>query len=152
MSYAEGTEVPVSRTRGHIEELLAQHHADSVGIITESSPPRATVAFRIQGWGVRMRIAVPPPESFATAKVRGRDRKTTPEQRQRLAEQAARERWRALFLTLKAKLVSVETGVETFEEAFLPHLVLTGGTTVMDRVRGELKPGMTEFPQLGSGK
>jgi hypothetical protein len=35
-----------------------------------------------------------------------------------------RQLWRSLFLCIKAKLVSVETGVETFEDAFLAQLIV----------------------------
>lgn len=153
MPYAKGTAVPINRTREHIEVLLQQHKADSIGMLTERS--RATLMFRIQGWGVRMRITLPTSDFFADVRV-GRThskRKLTPEERQVRAEGAARERWRALFLTLKAKLVSVEAGVETFEEAFLPHLVLPGGTTVMEGCKGKLTPGqVVDLPQLGSGE
>lgn len=142
-TFARGTDVPINRTRGHIEELLTAHHASTVGVITEATPPRATVGFTIKSWSVRMRVPLPVPDEF---KKLGKERSA------RRAEQACRERWRALFLTIKAKLVSVETGVETFEEAFLPHLVLKGGGTVMESVRGQLSTGHPlELPRLGDG-
>jgi hypothetical protein len=146
MPYAQGTEVPVARSRGHIEELLTQYKADSIGIMTESVPPRATVVFRINSWAVRMRIPLPTPDDF---KQGNRQRKDLALKR---CEQAHRERWRQFFLALKAKLVSVESGVETFEEAFLPHLVLPGGGTVFEKVRGNLGSGDIDLPQLGSGQ
>ena len=45
-------------------------------------------------------------------------------------EQAVRQRWRALALVIKAKLEAVETGITSFEEEFLAHIVLPSGQTV----------------------
>ena len=45
-------------------------------------------------------------------------------------EQIHRQRWRALLLCIKAKLEGVESKIESFEEAFLAHVVLPDGSTV----------------------
>ncbi len=50
-------------------------------------------------------------------------------------EQACRSRWRALFLCIKAKLESIESGIETFEDAFLAHIQMPDGHTVAEHVR-----------------
>lgn len=55
---------------------------------------------------------------------------TVPQGADRKSEQSARAIWRALFLSVKAKLVSVESKIETFEEAFLAHIVMPDGKTV----------------------
>lgn len=46
-----------------------------------------------------------------------------------------RSRWRALFLCIKAKLESIESGIETFEDAFLAHIQMPDGQSVSDHVR-----------------
>jgi hypothetical protein len=46
-----------------------------------------------------------------------------------------REAWRALLLCIKAKLVSVESKIETFEEAFLAHVVMPDGKTAYEHTR-----------------
>ncbi len=51
---------------------------------------------------------------------------------QKLWEKACRQRWRALALVVKAKLAAVEAKITTFEEEFLPHIVLPDGSTVSD--------------------
>lgn len=48
--------------------------------------------------------------------------------------QAERQRWRALFLVIKAKLESVESRIATFEEEFLAHIVLPDDRTVADHI------------------
>jgi hypothetical protein len=50
-------------------------------------------------------------------------------------EQACRSRWRALFLCIKAKLESIESGIETFEDAFLAHIQMPDGKTVAEHVK-----------------
>jgi hypothetical protein len=43
--------------------------------------------------------------------------------------QDQRSRWRGLLLCIKAKFESVDRGVETFEEAFLSHVMMDDGQT-----------------------
>jgi hypothetical protein len=51
-------------------------------------------------------------------------------------EVRARERWRALLLLVKAKLVAVDAKVVTFEEAFVGEIVMPEtGKTVWESVR-----------------
>ena len=45
-------------------------------------------------------------------------------------EQRRKQRARALLLVIKAKLESVESGIETFEEAFLANVVTPDGRTI----------------------
>jgi len=50
-------------------------------------------------------------------------------------EQACRQRWRALALVIKAKLEAVETGITTFEDEFLAHIVMPDGMTVGKHIK-----------------
>jgi len=45
-------------------------------------------------------------------------------------EQELRRRWRCLVLSIKSKLECVETGITTFEDEFMAHIVLPNGSTV----------------------
>ena len=127
MSFAEGTSVPVSRSRIELEELLTKWKADRIASGTE--PGAAIVAFSMGKWHVRFRMPLPT-EAEAAKQKTGRGHLLGTGDREKWLDQRKRERWRALLLTVKAKLVSVENGVESFEEAFLAHLVLPGGGTV----------------------
>jgi hypothetical protein len=49
-------------------------------------------------------------------------------------QKTRRQKWRALLLCIKAKLESVASGIESFEEAFLAHVVLPNGQTVADHI------------------
>jgi hypothetical protein len=113
--FAVDTKVPVSQTRAEIEATLTKFGATSFAFATQ--PNKATIMFQSNSRHVRFDLPLPKDTSEArTAKLH-------------------REKWRALFLAIKAKLVSVETGIETFEEAFMSHIVLADGATVGDRVK-----------------
>lgn len=73
------------------------------------------------------------------------------------SDQAARQRWRALLLCLKAKLEAVECGITTFEEEFMAHIVMPDGSTfgkwagpqLQDmRERGEMPKSLMPPPRL----
>jgi hypothetical protein len=104
--YAERTRVPVAQSRTEIEHVLERYGADAFGYGWDDT--RAVVSFRAQGRYVRFAIEIPP------------------------SPQEERQRWRALLLVIKAKLEAVESGVTTFEEEFLAHVVLPDNQTVGD--------------------
>lgn len=143
MSYAKRTAVSVPRSRIEIEALLQKYKASRIGVITEVG--RATVAFTIGNWSVRFKLPLP-----TGAEANGwRDRNGwsfSEAQKQKRIEQESRERWRALLLTIKAKLVSVESNVETFEEAFMAHLVMSGGATAGESFLPELREQAKQLP------
>lgn len=130
--YASQTSVPVARTRAEIESLLTKSGALRIGVMTE--PRLAVVGFSIQQWHVRFRMPLPSVEdklyAFKDFNAAHPYERRSKEATQSLWEQDCRSYWRALLLAIKAKLVSVETKVETFEEAFMAHLVMPGGQTV----------------------
>lgn len=121
--YAEKTDVPVGRSKGHIEDELRAYGCNGFGIFQEDG--RAQVQFKVPGDKIHaermVRIEIPQPDDMAIMN----DRK---------AAQEHRRIWRSLFMVLKAKLESVASGIETFDEAFLPHIVLPtpeGPRTIM---------------------
>ena len=108
--YAAETRVPVQNSRAEIERELTKYGATSFGFALQ--PDRSVIFFEDDGRLIRFNLPLP----AATA------------------EKIHRAKWRALFLSIKAKLVSVDTGIETFEEAFLAHVVLADGSTVAQSV------------------
>ena len=109
MAYAEKTKVPVEQSKAEIERTLARYGADRFGYFTE--PGKGIIVF--EAHGRRLRFDLPLAEG-------GSDRDAKDRRRQ----------WRALLLCIKAKLESVASNIETFEEAFLAHVVLPDGQTV----------------------
>lgn len=143
-SFAQGTSVSVSRSRVEIEDLLTKWKASRIGVVTEER--RAAVVFSIGQWHVRFIMPLPTDKDVKTTDARQSWRRAADGVIQQRIEQATRERWRALLLTIKAKLVSVENGVESFEEAFMAHLVLPGGQTVGQKAL----PGVLQAYETGT--
>jgi hypothetical protein len=119
--YAAETEVPVDKSKRTIELLLQQHGADAYH--TGWDAARDIIEFGWQGKQIRFVLPRPKPADFAISP-RGFQR--TLKQRQQALEQADRQRWRALYLVVRAKLEAVETGIAIFEEEFMAFIVVPG--------------------------
>lgn len=105
MAYAESTRVPVERTRLEIERILDKYEASHYGVAFDRERNRARVQFQVADRRIRFELALPPSEH----------------------SQQVRSAWRCLLMCIKAKLESVERGIETFDEAFLAHMVMPDG-------------------------
>ncbi|MBB3144882.1 hypothetical protein FHS21_001283 [Phyllobacterium trifolii] len=136
MAYAKDTTVPVAKTEGEIKAIIRKYGASSFASF--ESADQAVIAFEKDGRRIVLKMPLPDKQSraftHATFGVRGVQRRS-PESQGKAWEQACRSRWRALFLCIKAKLESVEAGIETFEDAFLAHVQMPDGQTVSEHVR-----------------
>jgi hypothetical protein len=124
MNYAADTSVSVAKSRGEIEDMVQRAGGTRFASMYEDT--RAVVLFELADRRVMFELPLPPREQFATRILRGKRVPQDPAYQQKDWEQACRSKWRALALTIKAKLVSVTSGVESFEEAFLAHIVVPG--------------------------
>lgn len=113
MAFAEHTKVPVEQTKTEIERTLVRYGADRFAYFTEAG--KAVIVFEAKDRRLRFDLPLPAGESDKDQKSR-------------------RQKWRALLLCIKAKLESVASGIESFEEAFLAHVVLPNGQTVADHI------------------
>lgn len=113
--YAIQTKVPIQQTKAEIERVLEKYKAS--GTMMATAPDRAMLVFEMADRRVRFDLPLPA----------------------KLTDQQRRSHWRALLLTIKAKLESVATGIETFEEAFLAHIVLPDGGTVLQHARPRIE-------------
>jgi len=135
MPYAENTSVSPEKSRAEIERILTRYGASAFSYGYEGS--RAMVAFQAEGRFVRFEVVTPPLEDFRLAP--GRGYRVRSESQQRAAqEKAIRQRWRALALVIKAKLESIESGIESFDEAFMPHILLPDRTTAGDWLKPQI--------------
>lgn len=151
MKYATETSVSVAKSRGEIEDLVTRSGATKffsgaeegrafVGFVMRcnekpcldcSGPKPLKERYRCDLCGktgkvhdlrnVMFELPLPKTDGF---RLNGLRHQRTPEKQHQAWEQACRSSWRALLLAIKAKLVSVESGVESFEEAFLAQLVV----------------------------
>lgn len=132
--YAQNTSVDSSRTKAEIERTVMKYGAN--GFVSGWQGEQATIMFDMSDRRVRFTLHLPDKKNFELSEA-GRKRK--PPALEQAWEQACRQAWRALALVVKAKLEAVESGITTFDEEFLAHIVLpgTGGATVGDKILSE---------------
>ncbi len=124
--YAEGTSVPVDRSKAEIEHTLARYGAESFAYATERTT--AMIAFRLRGRMIRFMLKLPDPNDPEFARTEtGRPRKG--QAAQEAYEQAVRQSWRALALIIKAKLEAVEAGIVAMDAEFMGYTMLPNGKT-----------------------
>jgi hypothetical protein len=123
LMYAKGTKTSVESSRAELERTLSRYGADAFSYGADGE--RAIVAFRVHGKHVKFELRYPPLADFRYTRTTTR----TPHQQRAAREQRIRELWRALVLVVKARLESVESGIESFEQAFLPYIQLPDGQT-----------------------
>lgn len=107
----------MASTQEEIRRALEKHGVID-GFIAGEQHVIAALSFNMNDRRITFRMAVPRFNPNATAKA------------QALAAQESRRMWRALLLSIKAKLESVASGIESFEDAFLAQTVLPTGQTV----------------------
>ena len=121
MKYASFTTVSPERSRIEIERTLARYGAKQFaygwGI------DAAMIGFQFENRLIRFQLRLPKPNEIRTPKGR------RPHNMNKAHEHHVRQQWRALALALKAKLELVESGITTFEQEFLAHVVLPDGQT-----------------------
>lgn len=141
MAYAEKTSVPVERSEAEIKAVIKRYGASSFASF--ESGTEAKIAFEMSGRRVVFRLPLPDPKAKSfTQTPTGKTRSIG--EASKAHEQACRSRWRALLLSIKAKLESVEAGIETFEDAFLAHIQMPDGQTVSEHVKPRIQSAYAE--------
>lgn len=130
MAYAENTSVAFEKSIAEIIGLVRRAGAEQIGQMEEAQG--FTIGFRLADRLIRFRVGFPSIDEMPI--YNGRRERLTEAKRMDLLEQRKRQRARALMLVIKAKLESVESGIETLEEAFLANVVMADGKTVYERV------------------
>lgn len=153
MSFAEGTTVPIERSRAEIEKLVTKYGASEFS--SGWSGTQAAVQFVASGRRVRFILELPNEEY-------GREllfnRKRSPyysraaipaSEITKVVDAEGRRRWRCLLLAIKAKLEVVESGIASFDEEFLAHIVIDD-RTVFDRIVNQAIDGKKLLPPVSS--
>ena len=138
-SYAKTTNVRPDRTKAEIEALLRRYGADQ--IISGWDARQAMIGFSREGKLVRIHMKMPDrgAEMFTRKKTGyGKTCDRSKSEGDSLYEQEIKRMWRALLLVIKAKLEAIESGIATFEQEFLAHLVTPDGTTVGEWMQPQL--------------
>ena len=120
--YAEGTVVPVAQSQDEVDRILLRYGCAQRAWLRDDDRNIVQLAFGRKGRPYRISMPLPTVKEFA-----GQRAYRTPVD---LREAEVRRRFRALVLWLKATLEAVDTGIITFEDAFLAHMALPDGRTV----------------------
>ena len=137
--YAESTEVPVAKSKAAIEMLLQQHGATEFA--SGWDPTHDKLQFRLREQTIRFVLPRPNPADRRFTHDR-RGMRRSPAAVQRALEQKDRQRWRALYLVIRAKLEAVESGIAVYEQEFLAFIVdPSTGLTVGDILVPRLQEG-----------
>lgn len=115
MPYASKTKVPVDRSRAEIERLIHRYGCTKYGTAVDYATGRVQVQFHASDRLVRIEMDTPKDEQRRKAK------------------------WRALCLVLKAKLEAVASKITTFDDEFMPHIVMPDGRTVSQHVQPRIE-------------
>ncbi|WP_395175099.1 hypothetical protein [Roseibium alexandrii] len=129
MAYAEKTNVSVEKTKAEIERIVTRAGADSFMSFSERGG--AKIAFELNGR--RILFVLPLPDQSEKRFWQHSRGKRSESAAYAQWEQACRSKWRALYLTIKAKLESTEAGIESFDEAFLAHIMTPDGARFSER-------------------
>ena len=150
MKFAEGTTVAEEKTRAEIETTVRRYGASEFA--SGWSGALASIQFTANGRRVRLSLELPDDgwardELMKAKRPRYWNRDRIPaEACAPLVAAESRRRWRCLLLAIKAKLEVVESGIATFDEEFLAHIVRPDGRTVYDAIMAEAVNGR---PLLG---
>jgi hypothetical protein len=137
MPYAQRTNIPIDKTRLDIERLVRRYGAKGFASAWQDHPTaggagRARVEFIAHDRHIRLTVEVP------------------------ANEQKAKGKWRVLLLMVKAKLVAVDAGVVSFEEAFFADIVMPEtNKTVWETAREPLRVAYRDRkdqPLLGASR
>lgn len=154
MTYAQGTTVPVDKTRMEIEKLLKKNGATGIASLWDDAAHSGRIICRLQERMLRFDIKLPSMESMRLT-----PKGQTRHDEKNLANVVAaeeRRKWRALLLIIKAKLELISSGDSTIEKEFLADLLMPNGSTVYENTKeaiasAYLTGGMPTTLMLGSG-
>lgn len=141
MPFAAKTTVPVHQSQSDIERMLVKFGATAFAKSWDTAAFKACIQFAYDKAHVRFELPLPDPNDRKFTHVSAfKERAEAP--CKAIYDQEVRRRWRSLVLVVKAKIESVNSGIETFETAFLAHMVATkSGQTVGEVVIPHLRGG-----------
>ncbi len=134
--YAETTSVSVAKTKADIEEIIHKYGADQ--FISGYQGNKAAIGFTLNDRQVRFIIELPDQSEKRFLYTPGRNMRRSDDVAVKEWEQACRQKWRALYLVIKAKMEAVESGISCFEDEFLANIVLPDGSLVGSFMRPQL--------------
>lgn len=121
--YAAATNVSSEKSKAEIESTLRRYGAEE--FVSGWDHQKAVIMFKMENRRIRFYLPMPAKDDYRkTPKGRTRSNEWSVDE---AWEQATRQRWRALALAIKAKLEAVASGITSFEEEFMSHVVMPNG-------------------------
>ena len=138
--YAENTGVAISKSKGDIETILIEHGAQGFmyGWNELDGVRIETLAFHMEDRQVKFLLPMPSRDDDEFWRTPSRGTKRSMKDALKYWEQACRQRWRALYLVIKAKIEAVKAEITTFEDEFLAHIMLPDGNTVGEFMKPQI--------------
>ena len=148
--YAEGTKTPVSNSQMEVLRILEGHGITQHMLANDSATGTHNLIFKHTGVTYKISVQMPARD----AKQFQRNGRGLARSQQEIADAWAaevRRRWRSFLLVIKAKVIGIDDGVTTFDEAFLPYVVVneqyeTLAEVMVPRIRAAATLG--EYPAL----
>ena len=134
--YADSTNVSPENTRAEIERILRRYGATEFAYATKGG--KAMIGFKAHDRYIKILLPVPDINNREFQFTPARKQKRSPQEAEKVWEQACKQRWRALSLLIKAKLEAIESGIVTFEAEFEANTVLPNGQTVHEFIQSQI--------------
>lgn len=132
--YAEGTKVSAERSQTEIQQLLKKYGAIDVAS-GEQGDNQAIIGFKFNQRLYKIILPYPDIRIFEMSGYRYR----SASQQKAARDQEIRRLWRALILVIKGKLEATQSGIVTFEQEFLSHIVVNdAGQTMYEWIKPAL--------------
>lgn len=128
--FAAETAVDVDRSRAAIERMLTDYQCRKFSSGIDRVAGRAALQFELEHRLLRFEVQWPLSIDALSEAWRKRWSGTRSRDIPKFLAQVERQRWRAMHLVIKAKLEAVSSGVATFDEEFMPYIVLPNNQTV----------------------
>lgn len=138
--YAAETTVPASRSLEQIKKTLSRWKSSQFAYVEDET--RIAIQFILEikpGEKRQIRYVLPLPSlesiTVEVRRVASRYRRPIDEIAREKRDQEVARLWRALAAAITGKLVGVESGIETIEQAFYASIVLPTGSTLYEQTR-----------------
>ncbi|MHB1134251.1 MAG: hypothetical protein ACYC4L_17925 [Chloroflexota bacterium] len=126
------TKVPVARTAGEIQDLLARSGARCVMIDYDRERQPVAIGFVIQTPSGHVAYRLPANVAGVEAALATAYKKGEIERRFATHEQATRTAWRVIKVWLEAQLALIEAGMAELPQIMLPYSVVDDGRTLYE--------------------
>lgn len=140
MKYAKDTQVSVESSKAEVERTITRYGATQ--FMFGWKERAAIIGFKMKDRQVKFILPLPDRKSKHITHDHNGYMRSESKQIEKW-EQEQRQRWRSLALAVKAKLEVVETGISTFEEEFMAHIVLPDGKTVAEWMSPQIAAAYT---------